>query len=104
MFIYLFHSNELKDHQKLCLEHEPCILKLLKESSFRSSKTYYRKPLNFLGNADFETMNKEDDTERKTRKKNNYEQVPSDVSFYMTNKLGNPPYFDSSDRKCLRGL
>ena len=57
LFIYLT-DNELKNYQQLCLEHEPCVLKFPKETSFRYTNYYYKLP--FVGVADFEAMNRKD--------------------------------------------
>ena len=75
-------DNELAHHQKLCLEHEPVIMKFPEELSFRFTKYYQKITLNFLGVADFEKMNKGDITMNGKLTKNIYEQVLLNVSLH----------------------
>ena len=76
-------------------------MKFPKEASSGLTEYYYKIPLNFLAFADFEAMNKKDNTMKGKLIDNIFEQVPVSVTFHKTSKLGNPSYLESFDKNCV---
>ena len=55
-----------------------------------SQKNYFKTRSNYVRVANFQAMTKEDNT------------LKAEITFYMTNKLGKPSYFQSFGKDCVR--
>ena len=69
---------------------------------FIFTKYYDKTPLKFVGFADFEALKGEDNIREIKLTKNIYEQVPIGVTLHMISELGNPSYFESFVKNCVR--